>query len=206
MKTFPLLLLGLVACSESLVPAAGPPGVSGPGGQAAGPPNGTGPVDTPDGTPFVPPPTEASFEVEEGQGLKLRGVVSHSGQESGKLILQLLRVSAGNPPELLHSETLSQVGPFSIQAPSGIGAVSLVAFMDVDGNGLPSEEDIGARSDLDIQAADMQELNLALGNIELLGDLVPGRLLPSDGPEAQDAEATEEPPPPPPPEAPPAPE
>ena len=197
MKTISLLLLGLVACSESLVPAAGPPGVSGPNGQAAGPPNGTGPVDGPDGDPYVPPPTEASFKVEEGKGLQLSGVVSHSGQESGKLVLQLLRVTAGNPPELLHSESLDQVGPFSIQVPSGTGAVSLVAFMDVDGNGQPSEDDIGARSDLNIQSADMMELNLALGDIELLGDLVPGRLLPPDGPEAPDPEAPEAPTPPP---------
>jgi hypothetical protein len=197
MKTISLLLLGLVACSESLVPAAGPPGVSGPNGQPAGPPNGTGPVDGPDGDPYVAPPTEASFKVEEGKGLKLSGIVSHSGQEKGKLILQLLRVSTGNPPELLHSEILSQVGPFSIQSPSGIGAVSLVAFMDVDGNGQPSEDDIGARSNLDVQSADLSELNLALGDIELLGDLVPGRLLPPDGPDPADPEAPEAPTPPP---------
>jgi hypothetical protein len=199
MKTLSLLLLGLMACSESLVPAAGPPGVSGPNGQTAGPSNGTGPVDEPDGDGYMPPPTSATFDLSEGQAVQLSGVVSQSGQAKGTIVLQILRVTRGNPPELLHSESLSQTGPFSLQAPSGLGAISLVAFMDVDDNGEPSEDDIGARSDLDIQSADLPELNLVLSDINLLGDLVPGRMLPPDGPEAADPEAQE------PPTAPPAP-
>jgi len=194
MKTLPLLLLGLMACSESLVPAAGPPGVN---NQAPGEPSGVGPANGPSGELPAAPPTDMAFNIEDGKSVKISGVVSHQGEETGNLVIQVLRVSEGSPPELLHSESLKQVGPFSIQAPSDLGPVSLVTFMDLDGNNQPSDDDIGARSDLKVQSADLSELNLVLGDIELLGDLVPGRLLPADGPEATDAKVPSAPSPPP---------
>jgi hypothetical protein len=184
MKTLSFLLLGLMACSESLVPTAGPPGVN---NQQPGEPNGTGPANGPSGELPPAPPTNMAFTIEEGQSVKLSGLVSHSGTETGNLVIQVLRVSTGNPPQLLHSESIDKAGPFTIQAPSDLGQISLMAFMDLDGNGQPSEDDIGARSDLNIQSIDLSDLNLVLGDIELLGDLVPGRLLPAEGPEATDA-------------------
>lgn len=192
MKTLPLLLLGLMACSESLVPTAGRPSVSGPNGQTSDSPSDTRPVDGPDGDGDLPAPTSATFDLGEGQAVQLSGVLSQSGQTTGKIFLQILRVTRGNPPELLHSETLSQTGPFSLRVPSDLGAISLVAFMDLDDSGEPSDDDIGARSDLDIQSADLTELTLTLGDIELLGDLVPGRMLTASDP--ADVVAPEDPP------------
>jgi len=145
--------------------------------------------------PSDKPPTAASFILEEGQSIKLSGTVSHSGSESGNLLVQVLQAETGAPPKLLHSESMAALGPFSINAPGDLGEVSVVAFMDVDGNGMPSSGDLGARTDINIQAAPVSELSLALGDLALLGDLAPGREMPGEGAEAPDDGAGEAPPP-----------
>jgi hypothetical protein len=183
-------MLGLTACTESLMPSAGRPGSNGPANPNGGPPSDNLQGDD----PYEAPPTDASFSLEAGQTIQLSGTVTYAGSEKGDLVIQVLRVETGFPPKLLHSETLAQAGPFSISTPKALGGVSVVAFMDVDDNGMPSENDIGARADIQVQDAAIQGISLSLGDIELLGDLVPGLTLP--GPPAVAApEATEEPPP-----------
>jgi len=178
MKPVILLIFALAGCSDIPKPQAAnqsvPEKASQPGKDDVHPPS-----DLQDA-----PPKNASFKVDPEQSVNLSGAILIAKKDKkkagGDILLQVLKAPEGEAPTLLHSETLSGIGPFSLKSPQGLGDVVIVAFLDRTKNG-PTEDDLGARLDLEIKNDDLEQLSLELGFIEKLGNLVPGRPLPGSG-------------------------
>jgi hypothetical protein len=126
------------------------------------------------------PPVEAVFEATDS-GVVLAGNISYDGEEKGNLLLQFLREEEDQPIVLLHSEERSGLGAFEIQAPSDLGEISAVAFLDLDGDDKPTPNDLGGRFDLVVEQSDVRGIQIDIGAIDTLGSLMPGRLLPGTG-------------------------
>jgi|GEM_PF-3202013 len=178
MKTAIFLIFALSGCSDIPTPKAGTPSqpekASQPGKDAPHPAS-----DIQDA-----PPKNASFKIDPEQSVNLAGTIEIAEKDKkksdGDILLQVLKAPEGEAPTLLHGETLSGVGPFSLQSPKELGDVVIVAFLDRTKNG-PTEDDLGARLDIQIKSSDLDQLILELGFIEKLGNLVPGRPLPGSG-------------------------
>lgn len=174
------LLLFFAACPDPSAKSDGgqgkgmmggpPPGGPPPGGQPPGGAQPPGSAPTPTGG--VRP--NSTFQVAAGQGVKLSGTVTYEGAKKGDLRVDFLRSNMGSFPELVHSLTLPQPGAFEVEAPKGFGEVSVVAFLDADGNG-PSDGEPAARIEgtLKIEDQDLPNLVLALTDNPELGDLKP---------------------------------
>lgn len=169
----PLLAL-LAACPDPSAKSDGGEGKVAMGGPPPGapPPGSPPPGAAPTATGGVRPNT--AFQVAPGQGIKISGTVSYAGTRKGDLRVDFLRSNLGSFPELVHSVTLPQPGAFEVEAPKGFGEVSVVAFLDADGNG-PSDGEPAARVDgtLKIEDKDIGGITLTLSDNPDLGDLKP---------------------------------
>jgi hypothetical protein len=109
---------------------AGTPGtgVAPTDGRPGGPPLGDRPADAPNLTR-----PEAQFE-SGGKMVSIKGTVEARGTlPTGTLRMDILRrgEEAGEPPELIHTQTLPEFGAFEIKAPEDIGEIKLVVFVDI---------------------------------------------------------------------------
>lgn len=188
-RLLPVLLL-LAGCPDPSVSTDAGEGKAGgpaptaplapPDGAVAPPPEGA-PAGAPGGVPGELPPPPAGgvrpdnvFQVTSGQSVKISGTVSYSGTRTGDLRVDFLKSNVGAFPELAHSITLPKPGPFEVEAPKGYGELSVVAFLDADGNG-PSEGEPAARIEgtITVADADITGLSLTLSDAPNLGDLKP---------------------------------
>lgn len=161
-------LLFLTACPEKPKDDGELPETTGPtigpsaGGPEAGPP-------LPDGER----PNNAHFEVAEGEGVTLSGLISYEGEQKGALRMDFLTVAENAHPNLVHATSLDALGAFSIEVPKDFGALHLVAFIDVAGDG-PSPTDPAATVKVAVGTDDISDITLALSDEPDLGELTPG--------------------------------
>jgi hypothetical protein len=120
----------LVPGGEGGTPPSGAPatGVAPTDGRPGGPPLGDRPSDAPNLTR-----PEAQFET-RGKMVSIKGTVEARGTlPTGTLRMDILRrgEEPGEPPELIHTQTLPEFGAFEIKAPEDIGEIKLVVFVDI---------------------------------------------------------------------------
>jgi hypothetical protein len=129
-----MLSLGCVEVPQE-APQGGP---GGPGGPMAGPgpEGGQGPGGAP------PPPQgakrqqPAGFGVEPGEGVVISGTVVYEGEAQGVLRVDFLPPKpAQGMPGAVHSLTLEQPGPWSVEAPRDFGELVICAFIDTNEDG-----------------------------------------------------------------------
>jgi hypothetical protein len=113
----------------------------GPGAHGA-PPPGPGAKDGPGGPGGPQPPAGAArmqpkgFEVAEGEGVTISGTVAYEGQAQGTLRVDFLPANPDQGlPGAVHSLTLAEPGPFSVEAPKGYGGLLICAFVDSNDDG-----------------------------------------------------------------------
>jgi len=129
--------------------------------------------------------------MEDGAGVTVSGTLRYTGESKGMVRIDVLRREDDAPPQLLHVEKLDAPGDFTFQAPSNTGAVSLVAFVDVDEDG-PSPTDPAGRADIEIAEETVGDLRIDLSDEPELGDLTPGDApAPSDAPSQDGAAPTD---------------
>lgn len=128
-QAFPYLFLGLVlaGCPEppGMEPAAGPPS----GAPGASPQPMPGPVAI-DGERVQ----AAGFAVEKGKGVTISGTVEYGGAVEGTIWIDFLRTTEADPA-LQHSLRVDAAGPWTVEAPVDQGALTVMAFIDTNGNG-----------------------------------------------------------------------
>jgi hypothetical protein len=113
----------------------------GPGAHGA-PPPGPGAKEGPGGPGGPQPGAGAArmqpkgFEVAEGQGVTISGTVSYDGQAEGTLRVDFLPANPDQGlPGAVHSLTLAEPGPFSVEAPADYGKLLICAFVDTNDDG-----------------------------------------------------------------------
>jgi len=76
-----------------------------------------------------------------GPTVEVSGVVGYNGSQSGNIRVDFVQRDAGSGRNrVVHALHLEELGAWSAQLPVNAGEFSLVAFIDVDGNGPgPSE-------------------------------------------------------------------
>jgi len=186
--TFTCMTLLLTACPESPGPdgpsAGGPEaGGGGPGGPA---PNGSG-AGTGEGRP-----DHAHFEVKEGEGVTLSGSIAYDGDSEGAVRLDFLVQDEGTAPRLVHAESLSSTGPWSIEVPQDYGELHIVGFLDPDADG-PSPTDPAASITITVGSEPLTDLELTLIDDPDLGSLTPGTPPAAGGEPPKDATEDEAP-------------
>ncbi len=73
-----------------------------------------------------------------GETVSVSGVIAHSG--SGPIRVELLTRSPGVQPMLAWAGILPGPGPFTLEVPQHLGAVTLRAAADGDGDGVGPED------------------------------------------------------------------
>jgi len=114
----------------------------------------------PPGMRIEPP----GFGLEDGEGVKISGTIAYEGELDGQLRVEILQSGGkGAGPQLLHALTLDELGAWSVVAPSGLGEVNLVAYLDRDQNGPSSDEPTALLEDaVDVGKVDISGLELVL--------------------------------------------
>lgn len=98
--------------------------------------------------------------------VSVSGVVAHSG--SGAIRLELLLLDdEGGAPLLVQSMTLASAGPFSMQAPAGLGRVRVRAAYDPDGDGVGPADAQGLSEPVVVGASEIQGLEITLRRPDL---------------------------------------
>ncbi len=167
----------LIACPD---PTAGP-GASPADGEGLAPPADAQAAGQPPAAPPDGGPGATGFQVKDGDGVKISGTFSYSGEKTGAIRMDFLEISEGaGGPRLAHVSTLEDYGEWSIDAPKNYGAIRLMAFVDQNGDG-PSQDDpvLAWPEPIVIGDADVTGIDLALTDEPQLHDLTP------DGPNAQ---------------------
>lgn len=166
--------------SDKPMGGGAPPGGPGAEGQAPGQPGQPGGEGTPPqgmgGRP-VPP----GFQVTAGEGIKLSGTLAYTGAKTGTITIDFLRQGENtNFPDLVHSLTLTQPGPWEVETPKDAGNVWVVAFLDGNANGPDPSEPAGRVQDIvKVESASIAGLDITLTDSPDLGELKPGG---KDGP------------------------
>ncbi len=169
---------------QNAAPLTGPPAPPvpvGPSDPSLGPGDPTGAPGAP--TPGTAPsgtsaaggrPQVAGFQVATGAGVHLSGRVRYDGNKHGVLRIDFLRNSpTATFPELLHTLSLKAPGEWSVEAPKDLGEVSIVAYIDADGNG-PSDGEPAAKLDrVKVGTTEQDDLDLILSDAPNLGSLKP---------------------------------
>jgi hypothetical protein len=104
-------------------------------------------------------PNDARFKCKADECVKLGGDFVYSGEQKGMNRLDFQTVFDNSPPRLAHTLEIRTPGPWSVDAPKGIGRVRIVAFIDVDANG-PSKNDPGAVVEVEIGDVDLTDVTL----------------------------------------------
>ena len=169
MSMLALLWLSLQACPDPTTASDlghGPGGGGGGGGGAPG--SGAG-------KPLGPPPDAGSFQVEEGTGVTISGTLAYDGSKTGVFRIDFLQKEGEAPPTLAHMLELEGPGPFTVEAPKETGALYVVGFIDVKGDG-PNASDPAGRLEepIVVASAAIADLVLTLSDAPDLGDLTPG--------------------------------
>lgn len=175
--TAPLPMIGVAPPPEqgNPDPTQGPgipsglPGAPAPGTAAAGTSGGR--------------PSASGFKITPGEGVQLSGKVKYRGSRTGVLRIDLLKNNQTTTfPELLETLSLTSPGAWTIEAPKDLGEISIVSFIDADGNG-PSEGEPAAMIEHTIVAGtDISGLDLTLTDSPNLGALKPGGSVPPPPP------------------------
>ena len=106
------------------------------------------------------------FDAEEGKSVTLSGTVAYTGTATGTLRVDFLRQTDNtSAPTLLDTITLTAPGPFSVQVPKDLGAISIVAYLDSSDNG-PDADEPSAHTDgnITIGQADVTGVDLNLSD------------------------------------------
>ena len=125
----------------------------GTGAGAAGPAGG--------GAPAAQDPNASQWSVAAGEGVALDGTFAYTGAVSGRLRIDFQRVEGSQPPQLLHTMEIKALGPWSVEAPKGAGAVRVMAFIDTSGDG-PTKGDPGAIADITVGDGAVSGITLEL--------------------------------------------
>ncbi len=141
------------------VPAAGDAGAV-PAGGAMPTPTVTADGQIAPGMRIEPP----GFGLEEGEGVLLSGTVVYDGPVEGQLRVEILQPGAeAQPPQLLHAINLDGLGPWSVIAPTGLGEVNVLAYIDLDQNGpSPGEPMTPPDNAIVVGEVDLIDIELAL--------------------------------------------
>jgi hypothetical protein len=142
-------------------------GASGAQGTAPAPPEGP-PAGDGQGGPPVPGPGDGpvqmpAFKVTPGEGVGLGGTIAWSGKV-GKLRVDVLTKKEDGSPTILHAATLEVGGVFRIEAPKNTGKVTVMAFVDKDGNG-PGPNEPAESREVEIGASDVTGLSFDLDTL-----------------------------------------
>lgn len=167
-----LVVLLATGCPEppsDLGTAPPPSGPTGGGGAVAGGGEGGGgqPVTSGENGGRIPPGMRIEpegFDLEEGEGVKLSGSIAYDGEIDGQLRVEILQPGGeGQGPQLLHALTLDGLGTWSVIAPTDLGEINVVAYLDRDQNG-PSLEEPAAlpKGGIDVGQADISGIDLVL--------------------------------------------
>lgn len=144
-------LFVLVGCPDpSPMPLEGDaaPGAAAPGPAGAG-------------APAAQDPNASQWSVAAGEGAALDGTFTYSGAVAGRLRIDFQRVEGSQPPQLLHTMEIKALGPWTVEAPKGAGAVRVMAFIDTSGDG-PTKGDPGAIADITVGDAPVTGIALEL--------------------------------------------
>lgn len=144
------------------------------GGEA--PDNPAGPPANGEGVPEPEAgarPTNARFEINEGEGVILSGTISYPGAKTGTMRMDFLTLAESSHPQLAHAASLPGLGPYSIEIPKDYGELHIVAFIDVDGDG-PTPSDPAATTKIVVGSEPLSGVDLALSDTPDLGELTPG--------------------------------
>ncbi|MEC8423316.1 MAG: hypothetical protein VX000_06035 [Myxococcota bacterium] len=134
--------------------AAGP---SASAGGAAG--DAAGPTDQ-----GATQPNAARFQCgKEDACVKVTGSFNYTGTQSGMNRVDFQSVVENSPPRLAHTLELKKTGPWTINAPKDFGALRIVAFIDLGGDG-PSKGDPGAVVEVEVGAEDLTNVSLDLSD------------------------------------------
>lgn len=169
--SLPLLLVG---CPDpSVQSSSGPGGAGAPSQGGPGPGPGAAGAGGPGGGQMRP--ENATFKVEAGQGVTVSGTLEYAGSKTGVIRLDFLRKS-NNALDLAHTMTLDAPGPWSVEAPKGLGELYIVGFIDEKSDG-PSAEDPAGKPEgtLTVGDAAITDVKITLTDDADLGELEPGK-------------------------------
>lgn len=113
------------------------------------------------GAPAAQDPNASQWSVAAGEGVALDGTFAYTGAVSGRLRIDFQRVEGAQPPQLLHTMEIKALGPWSVEAPKGAGAVRVMAFIDTSGDG-PTKGDPGAIADITVGESAVSGITLEL--------------------------------------------
>lgn len=136
-------------------------------------------------------PRHVALVIPEGGGVDVSGTVTWRDEPSGILKLDVLTLTEGKPPELIHQSTLALAlsddgGPFTLTLPADLGDVHLVAYVDRNDNGPSAGESTGTRR-VHVGGGAISDIALVLAVGTELGRLAPGAPPPADaGPPPED--------------------
>ena len=165
---------GLVGCPD---PNAGMPPATDPAnaGSEKGPAQ-------PTNAPPASSPDAAHFSNTADDGLELSGTFEYAGEKSGAYRMDFLQFEEGTPPRLVHTLQLREVGEWKIFVPTNYGALHIVAFIDLTGDGPSPDDPAGTTSEPIVIAADpVTSIIIELLDEADLGSLTPGAQPPTPG-------------------------
>jgi hypothetical protein len=97
----------------------------------------------------------------------ISGVVLYPGDAEGTLRIDFLTNDGESPmPSLVHALTLDAPGPFSVEAPKGLGPVNIVAYIDAGDDGPSPGEPKGHLATFEVADAPIANLKLTLSDEE----------------------------------------
>jgi len=124
------------------------------------PPPGGGAVAGADPQGVVMP----ALSVAPGEGVKLEGSFTYEGAQVGKLRVDFFRPGSDGKPEILHTLTLEQQGPWAVELPKNLGPVIVLAFVDATGNGPDAAEPSALRENVNVLEAPITDLAMVLAD------------------------------------------
>lgn len=182
MRYLSIILLAAACGKEPAAPGPGPADQSPPpaGDEQATPPNQQ------DANIELPEPKAAgeeetkltenstrirkSFDIEPGSGVQVSGEVTYDGEETGIIRIDFLKQE--ERIELAHTFELTELGPFTAEAPKGSGKYMVTAVLDKGMDGPTIGEPISKPVEIEVKDA-------AISGIKLKLEMPPE--LPADG-------------------------
>ena len=78
----------------------------------------------------------------EGETVTLTGRVTYEGKTEGAIQIEVLMnaTAPSTPPEMIHRKNLEKLGDFSIEVPVSTKDISLMAYIDQNGDGIDSND------------------------------------------------------------------